>query len=451
MTRKAKNLKVTDCHDIIFDEFKHFKEFRAVRIIPMTSILMSSFAVFALKEPSLLAFEKEFEVESKRSRNIKNLFRLEKIPSDTQLRDILDNVDHKQYRQIFKRLFQYLQRAKTLELFEFMKIKNQPHYLISADGTGYFRSEKVSCENCLASEHFDENGKMTIKYGHNMLASSIVHPDRSEVISLYPEAIVRQDGASKNDSEQSAFKRFLMNFKKDHPKLKSIFLLDALYANKSIIKEIRDARCEFIIAVKNTKGLLFNLVKEGEETGETKLLEKEFKFGEKIIKTRTRTFRYRNSVRLHQDKESPYVNFVEVKEEVNWINKKGEAKKEKRTFSFITDILITKENVEKLSEGGRSRWKIENETFNTLKNRGYHFEHNYGHGENNLSYNFILSMFLAFLVDQIQAMSCLTFRKLKARLGGFSYVWRDYYGALKYLDLKDWDDLYREMLGEDSS
>ena len=125
MTRKAKNLKVTECHDIIFEEFSHFKEFRPINTIPMTSILMSSFAVFALKEPSLLAFEKEFKVETKRSKNIKNLFRLEKIPSDTQLRDVLDNVDHKQYRAIFKRLFQYLQRAKTLELFEFMKIMSQ--------------------------------------------------------------------------------------------------------------------------------------------------------------------------------------------------------------------------------------------------------------------------------------------------------------------------------------
>ncbi|MEM6699386.1 MAG: hypothetical protein AAF599_13375 [Bacteroidota bacterium] len=53
---------------------------------------------------------------------------------------------------------------------------------------------------------------------------------------------------------------------------------------------------------------------------------------------------------------------------------------------------------------GRSRWKIENETFNTLKNQGYNFEHNYGHGKENLCTNLVLLMMLAFFVDQLQQL-----------------------------------------------
>ena len=112
---------------------------------------------------------------------------------------------------------------------------------------------------------------------------------------------------------------------------------------------------------------------------------------------------------------------------------------------YITDILITKENVEKLSEGGRCRWKIENETFNTLKNRGYHFEHNYGHGEKNLSYNFIMSMFLAFLVDQIQEISCLSFRKIKSRVKQKSYIWNKINSIIECISVESWDELYGEF------
>lgn len=74
-----------------------------------------------------------------------------------------------------------------------------------------------------------------------------------------------------------------------------------------------------------------------------------------------------------------------------------------RTYfnSWITDIDISKDNIEELVSIGRSRWKIENETFNTLKNQGYNLEHSYGHGKKYLATNFMQLTLLAFLVDQI--------------------------------------------------
>ena len=448
MARKAKNIKVTACHDIIFNEFKRFKDPRPIFSIKLTDILMASLSVFSLKCPSLLNFEKYFSQGTRVSENIMTLFRLEKIPSDTQLREVLDKVDHFQYRQIFKNLFSYLQRAKTLEFFEFMKINNNPYYLIAADGSGYFRSEKVRCDDCLVSEHFDSEGKMSIKYGHNMLAASVVHPDRKEVISLYPEAIVRQDGNSKNDSEQTGFRRFLKNFNEDHPKLKAIFILDALYANGPIIRLLREYKYEFIIAVKESKSLLYMLVNDGLESGETKLFERQYEHGEKIIKTTKLNFKYRNNVRLQQGEDTPYINFAEVTEFTSWIDSKGKEQSKKQRFSFITDIKITNNNVEKLCTGGRTRWKIENETFNTLKNRGYHFEHNYGHGEKNLSYNFIMSMFLAFLVDQIQEISCLSFRKLVKYMSSRSSTWEKLRACLELEKLAGWDDFYKRIIDD---
>lgn len=406
---------------------------------------MSSFAVFALKSPSLLQFENQFKEEKIKLHNLNSLFKIDRVPSDTHLRDVLETVEYIQYRPIFQRLFSYIQRSKTLEQFEFMKINGQSYYLLATDGSGYFRSEKLVCDCCMVEEHFDENNKMTLKFGHNILAGSIVHPDLKQVIPMCPEPIMRLDGSSKNDSEQTAFRRFLADFKREHPKLKIIFLLDALYANGPIIKLLREYGYEFLIAVKETKSLLFMNVKKGETTGETQFHERVFESGQKVIKTTKMNYRFANNVRLHQDKESPFINFVQVKEVTEWIGKKGKQERLERNFTFITDIPVTKNNIVQLAQGGRTRWKIENETFNTLKNRGYNLEHNYGHGEKNLTHNFIMSMFLAFFVDQIQENSCYTFKKLVEKVKQKSYLWMKFEGAFTFIEFTNWDQFYYRL------
>ncbi|NOT77775.1 MAG: hypothetical protein HOP07_02085 [Bacteriovoracaceae bacterium] len=358
MGRQANKLKVEECHEIILKEFSKFREKRPIFEIPLNNFLMSSFAVFALKSPSLLQFEQHFTEEKTRRHNLNSLFKIDRVPSDTHLRDVLETVEYAQYRPVFQRLFSYIQRSKTLEQFEFMKINGQSHYLLATDGSGYYRSEKVVCDCCMIEEHFDENNKLTLKFGHNILAGSIVHPNFRQVIPMCPEPIMRVDGRSKNDSEQTAFRRFLEDFKREHPKLKIIFLLDALYANGPIIKLLREYKYEFIIAVKETKSLLFMLVKEGETTGETQFLETSFEFGEKVIKTTKMNYRFANNVRLHQDKDSPFINFVQVKEVTEWIGKKGRPERIERNFTFITDILVTKNNIAQLAKGGRTRCDV---------------------------------------------------------------------------------------------
>jgi len=92
-------------------------------------------------------------------------------------------------------------------------------------------------------------------------------------------------------------------------------------------------------------------------------------------------------------------------------------------FSWVTDMRVSKRNVYPLMRAGRARWKIENETFNTLKNQGYNFEHNYGHGEQNLSVVLATLMMLAFLVDQTQQLCCALFRAVWTKLGSKRLLW----------------------------
>ncbi len=92
-------------------------------------------------------------------------------------------------------------------------------------------------------------------------------------------------------------------------------------------------------------------------------------------------------------------------------------------FSWITDLRVNKRNVSTLMRGGRARWKIENETFNTLKNQGYNFEHNYGHGMKNLSVVFATVRMLALLVEQTQQLCWALVQAVWAKLGSKRLVW----------------------------
>jgi len=94
---------------------------------------------------------------------------------------------------------------------------------------------------------------------------------------------------------------------------------------------------------------------------------------------------------------------------------------------------------------GRARWKIENETFNTLKNQGYHFEHNYGHGTQHLATILALLMFLAFTVDQIQQRCCTLFRRLQQGLSTKAKLWSSIRHLFNVLVFKSMEALYRRL------
>jgi len=121
-----------------------------------------------------------------------------------------------------------------------------------------------------------------------------------------------------------------------------------------------------------------------------------------------------NAVPLNASHSDVRVNFIE-----DW--EMGQDKVQH--FSWVTALRVSKRKVYRLMRGGRARWKIENETFNTLKNQGSNFEHNYGHGEQTLSVVFATLMRLAFLVDQVQQLCCALFQAVWAKLGSKRLVW----------------------------
>src|SRR6266568_2556305 len=144
--------------------------------IALTDALMSAFAIFSLKSPSLLAFDKE-----RAEGNLETIYGIERVPCDTHMREILDPVLPESLRPVFKSVFTQLQRGKALEAMVFL----DGYYLLALDGTGYFSSKTIHCASCLHKVH--RNGSVT--YYHQMLGAALVHPDMRAVIPLLPEAI----------------------------------------------------------------------------------------------------------------------------------------------------------------------------------------------------------------------------------------------------------------------
>jgi hypothetical protein len=402
--RKArKDLSADSLFRRIRSRFDRIPDTRAGEVeIPLGDALMSGFALFSLKDPSLLAFDQRRQDPND---NFGTIYGIDRVPSDTQMRAIVDPVAPDQLRPLFGDVFRCLQRGKALEPFVYL----DGYYLVSLDGTTYFSSTKVHCASCLEKHH--RGGGVT--YSHQMLGATLVHPDLKEVLPLAPEPIINQDGHTKNDCERNASRRWLKHFRQEHPHLPVIIVEDALSANAPHLRDLREARVHYIIGVKpGDHAFLFQHLHDADAAGRTQHLT--------LVDPATgvlQHFRFHNGVPLNESNPDELVNVLEYWE----IHADGRV----QYFSWITDFFLTPDNVFAIMRGGRARWKIENETFNTLKNQGYHLEHNYGHGEQNLSVVLALLMMLAFLVDQTQQLCCPLFQAAWHKLGSKRHLWEE--------------------------
>jgi hypothetical protein len=390
------------CADALFDSIRTvFADIADHRKgdtdISLTDALMSAFAMFSLKSPSLLAFDKERAED-----NLQRIYGIKRAPCDTSMRETLDPIEPESLRQAFRQVFRQLQRGKALEEMVFV----EGHCLLALDGTGYFSSKQIHCDSCLEKRH--RNG--TVTYSHQMLGAALIHPDKREVIPLTPEPIVKQDGTTKNDCERNAAKRFITKFRQDHPHLSVIVTEDSLSSNAPHIETLQDHDMHYILGVKEgDHAVLFKQVAEAEQAGRVTYYERSDP--EKGVHHR---FRFISGMPLNGSNPDLRVNFIEC-----WETVKGKV----QHFSWVTDLRVNKGTVYRLMQGARARWRIENETFNTLKNQGYHFEHNFGHGYQNLSVVFALLMMLAFLVDQVQQLCCPLFQAAWAKWGSKRLLW----------------------------
>src|SRR5256885_7477708 len=284
--------------------------------IALADALMSAFAMFSLKAPSLLAFDKE-----RAEGNLHTIYGIERVPCDTHMREILDPVSPKLFRPLFKSIFRQLQRGKALEAMTFL----DGHYLLALDGTGYFSSQTIHCASCLQKVH--RNGAIT--YTHQMLGAAIIHPDQRTVIPLMPEPIVKHDGTAKNDCERNAAKRFVAKLRQDYPHPKFIVPEDSLSSNAPHIEALHGHGLHYTLGGKEgDHAYLFAQVQAAEQAGRVTSYERH----DRAAGLRHR-FRFVNDVPLNESNANVRVNFIEYWE-------MGADKVQH--FSWVTDLRVNK-------------------------------------------------------------------------------------------------------------
>lgn len=403
-TKRAvrKHLNADTLLALVRNDFQKVTDNRADNSkISIDDALMSALAMFQLKEPSLLAFDKRRREEPE---NLHTVFGISTIPCDSQMRTILDPLDLSSLRDPFRTVFRHLQRGKDFEKMAFL----DDHYLLSGDGTGFYSSEKVSSPYCMGKKN--KNGG--ILYYQQVYAASFVCPGCKVVIPVCPEMIIKQDGANKNDCERNAAGRFFEKFRKEHPHLKVIVVEDALSSNGPHIRDLQRFNLRFILGAKpGDHKALFHQLEQALAKGSAITMQ----CIDQNDREKVHFFEFLNQVPLNKSNPDVLVNVLDY-----WQISKGE---KITKFSWVTDLTITKENVFDIMLAGRARWKIENETFNTLKNQGYNLGHNYGLGKKNLSAVFTVLMMLAFLIDQAQQLSCWLFQEALQKAESKRYLW----------------------------
>ena len=324
-----KDLSAPGLIRIVREQFSRITDTRRQGSILFTlpDTLCAALAMFQFKWPSLLQFDEASHGDETIIGNLRRLYWLDDVASDSQMRDILDLVKPSELRKAFRAIHTSAQRGKVLE--DFAIFDNR--YLLSIDGTGQHSSTKVKCPQCCVKKH--RNGE--IEYYHQSLAAVIVHPDQKTVLPLDFEPIVKSDGDKKNDCERNAAKRLLLAINQQYSNRPFIVLEDALAANGPHIQALIGYGMDFIINVKPVgNASLF------EEMHERFLLGQVTEDEETLADGSGRGYRFAADLPLNASHPDTRVNMIEY-----WEVDKIDPEKVTLNMSWITNMEITRENV----------------------------------------------------------------------------------------------------------
>ena len=394
----------------------------------MEDFAASALSVFFTQSPSFLAYQKTMEQNKGRS-NAQTLFEMEKIPCENQTRETLDHVAPEEIFPLYDEVFEAFKEQGVIEQYRTF----QGTIPIALDGTWYHSSEKIHCDNCSCMEH--SNGKKT--HYHSAITPVIVAPGKAHAIPLRPEFITPQDGHEKQDCETVAGKRWIDKNSARYSPLKVTLMGDDIYAHQPTCRRALLQGFHFIFVCKPDSHLgLYQWVDLLQPGSGLHVSTQRVKKGGKF---EHHTYRFANGAPLTLDEDALKVNWCEL----TVTNAKGELLYRN---AWITDFEITQNNVPAITSTARARWKIENENNNVLKNRGYHLEHNFGHGKKHLS-SFLAAMnILAFLYHTFLHFCDEKYRLIRAALPTRQTFFDDLRALTRYLLFADWDALLDFMM-----
>ena len=390
---------------------------------------LSAFGIFFTQSSSFLEYQRKLR-QGRGHDNAQTLFGVEPIPSDNQIRKLLDPVAPSSFNPLFLEVFNHLDQQHLLEPFRFL----DHQLLISLDGTQYFSSKTIHCQNCLTRQL--SNGQTL--YYHTAITPVVVCPGRSEVVALPPEYIMPQDGHEKQDCEQSAGKRWLMQYGAILAPHRVTLLGDDLYSKAPFCSLALQQGFNFILVCKPDSHRKFaQRLAFWQDQGLISQYEERERKG---AVTEVTLYRFINDVLLKEGEQRLSVNWVEM----TVVNAKTGEQLYYNTF--ITNHRLTQDNVAQVAQAGRGRWKVENENNNVLKTKGYHLEHNFGHGKQHLSATMLSLNLLAFLFHTVMEWSDDKYSLLRQVLVRRQTFFDDLRALTRYMVFESWSHLMDFMI-----
>jgi hypothetical protein len=390
---------------------------------------LGAFGLFFTQSPSFLAYQRTLQ-QTKGQNNVHTLFGVQQIPCDNQIRTLLDPLLPSALDAVFVEVFERLEQHRLLT-----PLRSLGHQLLVAlDGTNSFSSTAIHCQNCLTRQL--TNGQPL--YYHAAITPVIVCPGHSQVIALPPEYIMPQDGQAKQDCERAAAKRWLSKHAERVAPHGVTFLGDDLYSNQPFCALVLHNRFNFIFTCKPdshpklSERLAFWQATDGIAKHEER--RRHGRVTEVVIVS------YINDVRLRGGDDALTVNWFDL----TVVN----AKTGEQLYhnSCITNHHLTADNVVDVAQAGRGRWKIANENNTVLKTKGYHREHNFGHGKQYLA-AFLLSLnLLAFLFHTVLEWSDAKYTLLRRTLARRQTFFQDIQALMRYLVFDSWEHLMDFMI-----
>jgi hypothetical protein len=392
--------------------------------LSMADVGMAAFSLFFMQSESFLSHQRRLQ-RGRNGCNCQTLFGMEKIPSDNHIRDLLDSAPPELLEPCFDQVLDEMRHNGGLRHFE----RLGGRVLIALDGSEYFCSEKRGCPRCLTRKR--SNGKK--ENYHTLLAATLVAPGHNRVLPLMPELIAPQDGAEKQDCERNAAKRWMERHGAGMRDMRPVYLGDALFASPPMCQAVLAQGGDFLFVCKEeSHKTLYEYIHGAELRRHT--------VTERKGSGRARTHRYRwiEEVPLRDGKDALGVHWlgVEVLDTAGKATYRG---------AFVTSLAIREENVAEIAACARARWKIENESFNVLKNHGYHMEHNFGHGKQYLAQLFVVMNLLAFAFHTVCDCVDEIWQQARAALGTRAGFFTDLHTITAYLLFPDWRSLCLAM------
>jgi hypothetical protein len=330
---------------------------------PIPVLMMTGTLMFLLRLGSRRQIGNMLRGNGASAAKFQTLFGVDACPHGDTLNDTFMRLEVAEVQEIVTSIPETLIRSKVLYRHRLL----DEYYLVVIDGTGMLTFSERHCPHCMT-----RNCHGRTLYYHPVLEAKLVTAS-GWVFSLMTEFIENpNEHPSKQDCELKAFYRLTKRLKQRFPRLPICLLLDGLFAGGPTFSICEKNRWKYLIVL---------------QEDDIPYINDEFKALRRLARQDHLVFRTGVQSEIKQDfrwvNKIDYLDSRGISHHVSVIaclETRPDADKQPQTtrFKWVTNFKVTAAKVVTLAnQGGRLRWKIENEGFNVQKNGGYALEHVY--------------------------------------------------------------------------